>query len=399
MASTDNPLNEWKLQLIESVELWEDPCPLWDDDGNAYLVRSKLCGNELYLHKLSADGTKVLDNGTLIYKDPGSPTIEGPKFLKKDGYYYIFAPAGGVSKGWQAVLRSKNIYGPYESKIVMHQGNTITNGPHQGGMVELVSGEWWFVHFQSRNAFGRIIHLQPMKWENGWPLIGFDMNKDSIGEPVAEYTKPNVGKQYPIQIPQTSDEFDNTKLGLQWQWHANYKKEWYSLMDNPGYLRLFAVKNHTQKGNFWFVPNLLLQKFPAPAFTVTTKVTFNGDLVGEKCGLTIMGMSWAYLALFKTEKGVQIGIFEGKYEHCGDKTEKTETSPINTNTCYMRVAVNDSGTCHFSYSADNKNYISIGKEFNAEAGQWIGAKVGLFCINPNIIESKGYGDFEWFRVE
>jgi beta-xylosidase len=399
LATTDDPRHEWKLQLIEAVDLWEDPCPVWDDNGNTYMIHSKLCGNELYLNKLSEDGTQLLDNGTLIYKDAKQPTIEGPKFLKKDGYYYILAPAGGVTKGWQTVLRSKNIYGPYESKIVLHTGNTNVNGPHQGGLVELKSGEWWFVHFQSKSAYGRIIHLQPVKWENGWPMMGVDTNGDEVGEPVAEFIKPNVGNQYPIQNPQTSDEFNDSKLGLQWQWHANQQKEWYSFRDNPGQLRLFAVKNYSQNGNFWIVPNLLMQKFPAPAFSATTKVTFMGDRTGEKCGLTIMGVSWAYLALSKTETGIQIGSFEGKYMQCEDKTEQTEASLLNTNTCYLRVMVNDSSICHFSYSLDNKNFINIGKDFKAEAGKWIGAKVGLFCINPNVSESKGYADFDWFKLE
>ena len=197
------------------AENWEDPCPLWDNDGNAYLVRSKLCGGALYLHRLSADGSRILDNGTEIFRDPDQPTIEGPKFLKKDGYYYIFAPAGGVPNGWQTVLRSKNIYGPYQNKIVLHTGNTKINGPHQGGIVELKSGEWWFMHFQDKDFYGRIVHLQPVSWSNNWPLIGIDNNNDGISEPVMEYKKPDVGKTYPVIIPQTSDEFNNEELGLQ----------------------------------------------------------------------------------------------------------------------------------------------------------------------------------------
>ncbi len=399
MASANNPENEWKLHMVEKVENWEDPCPIWDDDGKAYLVRSKLCGNELYLHQLSNDGKKVLDNGTLIFKDINQPTIEGPKFLKKDGYYYILAPAGGVPTGWQTVLRSKNIYGPYEAKKILHQGNTNINGPHQGGMVELKSGEWWFIHFQSLDFYGRIVHLQPVTWVENWPNIGIDINEDGIGEPVMEYIKPHIGKQYSIEIPQTNDEFNTYKLGLQWQWHANPKKEWYSLNTNSGNLRLFTIKNHSQNGNFWFVPNLLLQKFPMPEFTVTTKVNFNPDLLGEKCGLIIMGTSWAYLALEKTERGIEAGMFEGTYHQCEDKTKAIELKLIEPDSCYIRVSVNENGMCIFSYSLNNEDYIQIGREFKAQSGKWIGAKVGLFSINPNMIESNGYADFDWFRFE
>jgi beta-xylosidase len=399
MASADNPAGEWELHLVEAVEKWEDPCPIWDDDGNAYLVRSKVCGNELFLHKLSSDGKKLLDNGTLIYKDTTNPTIEGPKFLKKDGYYYILAPAGGVPIGWQTVLRSKNIYGPYEAKKVLQKGNSLINGPHQGGAVELKSGEWWFVHFQSRDFYGRIVHLQPMKWENGWPMIGVDQNNDGIGEPVTEFKKPDVGKTYPVVVPQTSDEFNEQALGLQWQWHANPKSEWYSLQQNNGKLRLNAVKNFSQNGNLWFVPNLLLQKFSMPSFMVTTIVDFHSDLQGEKCGLVIMGKQWAYVALVNDGGINKIVMSEGKYIQCNDETLQIESVPVNINSCFLRVSVSDAGICKFSYSLDNKSFTPIGRDFKAESGIWIGTKVGLFCVNPNITESKGYAEFDWFRVE
>lgn len=400
MAKTKNPAGKWQLYHVVDVELWEDPCPFWDDDGNAYLVRSKLRADILYLHRMSADGEKILDNGTVIFHDmEKQPTIEGPKFLKKDGYYYILAPAGGVPTGWQTVLRSKNIYGPYEDKIVLHKGATEINGPHQGGLVELESGQWWFMHFQDRGPYGRIVHLQPVRWEDDWPLMGNDIDKDGIGEPVMEWAKPDLGKSFPVSIPQTTDEFDAKELSLQWQWHANPNKEWFSLTANPGRLRLFAVKNLTQNGNLWFVPNLLLQKFPAPKFTVTTAINFHPELTGERSGLVIMGRKWAFLALTKTNDGLQLGVFTGEYFQGFDKTQQIESVIIQQETCYLRVRVDEKSVCTFSYSLNGKDFKNIGKEFQAVPGTWIGAKVGLFSINPNIEDSRGYADFDWFRFE
>ena len=398
MAKTDNPVNKWELTLVEKVENWEDPCPIWDEDGKAYLIRSKLCGNELFLHQLSPDGTRILDNGVSIVKDEKLPTIEGPKFMKKDGYYYILAPAGGVPKGWQVALRSKNIYGPYEQKVVLHTGNTNINGPHQGGLVELKSGEWWFAHFQDKGLYGRIVHLQPVHWTEGWPLMGEDINNDGIGEPVTTYAKPGVGKIYPEQIPQTSDDFNGDKLGLQWQWHANWQSQWYSLFDNPGMLRLNAIKNHSQNGNLWFVPNLLLQKFPAPAFSAKTKVQFHGDLNGDCCGLVIMGRQWAFIALTKEESRIKIGMYEGNYNQCDNLTREIE-SVDGQNELYLKVDVDTTGLCSFSYSLNDENYHTLGNKFQAKQGVWIGAKAGLFCLNSNINESGGYALFDWFKVE
>ncbi len=397
VAVTDDPHNKWELHHVVDVALWEDPCPLWDDDGNAYLVRSKLCGNELFLHKMSADGLTLLDNGISIYRDESQPTIEGPKLIKRNGYYYILAPAGGVSEGWQTVLRSKNIYGPYDVMNVLHQGNTNVNGPHQGGLVELESGESWFMHFQDKPPYGRIVHLQPVKWVDNWPLLGEDINDDGIGEPVLEYNKPNVGKIWPIATPPTTDEFNNGELGLQWQWHANPKHEWFVLME--GQLQLNAVKNIGQNGSLWLAPNLLLQKFPAPEFSVTTKIEFNGELVGEQAGLVIMGAEWAFIVFEKTAMLNQIAMYNGTYNRCDPATDLQESISTDENSCYFRVTVADGGLCSFSFSFDNMNFTTLGKPFQAKSGRWIGAKVGLFNLNPNMQESKGYAKFDWVRFE
>jgi beta-xylosidase len=400
MATTTDPKKEWELTYIVKTEMWEDPCPLWDDDGNAYLVRGILCGNDLILHKMSKDGKTLLDNGELIYRDiENDPTIEGPKFLKKGEYYYILAPAGGVGEGWQTVLRSKNIYGPYERKTVLHKGNTDINGPHQGGLVDLESGESWFAHFQELKPNGRIVHLNKVQWVDGWPLMGKDINNDGIGEPLMEYSMPNVGKKHPVKIPQTSDEFDTKKYGLQWQWHANYKDEWFSLTENKGSLRLNAVQNITKEANLWYAPNLFMQKFPGPEFTATTKVTFEGDLPGEKSGLVVMGRSWTALWIIKKEEGLKLEMVHGDNNKCDGIARVSEDVALNNEIVYLRVKIGKDYLGQYEYSLDNKTFTSIGDEFTAKESQWIGAKVGLFCVNPNMTKSKGAADFDWFRVQ
>jgi beta-xylosidase len=403
MARAKNPAGPWQLQHIVDVELWEDPCPFWDDDGRqAYLVRGKLRADILYLHRMSWDGTQLLDNGKIIFYDMQTqPTIEGPKFLKKDGYYYILAPAGGVAAGWQTVLRSENIYGPYEAKIVLQQGSTQINGPHQGGLVSLKSGEWWFMHFQDRDAYGRIVHLQPVTWVDGWPYMGKINATDTgpVGEPIAEAQKPDVGKTYPACIPQTSDEFDSKQIGLQWQWHANPRQEWFSLTKNPGHLRLYTVQNLTQEGNLWFVPNLLLQKFPAPSFTATTKISFHPQQVGERSGLVIMGQEWAFIVMTKTGEGLKLGMYTGTFFRDYDKTLELESILLDQDSCYLQVQVDDRGVCRFLYSLNGELYQQLGTNFTAKKGMWIGAKVGLFSINPNIEIAGGFADFDWFKVE
>jgi beta-xylosidase len=400
MANAADPAGPWNLCQVASVEMWEDPCPFWDDDGSAWLVRSKLHADILVLHRMSPEGDRLLDNGTVIYCDTlRQPTIEGPKFLKKDGWYYILAPAGGVTGGWQTALRSKNILGPYEARTVLRQGNTDVNGPHQGGLVELESGEWWFMHFQDRGPYGRVVHLQPVTWKDGWPVIGADPDGDGIGEPVAEFRKPDVGGAFPACRPQTSDDFTSPALGPQWQWHANPSPNWWSLSANPGTLRLFSVRSPSQNGNFWFVPNLLLQKFPAPAFTVTTAVAFQPVLDGEKAGLTVMGTEWAALGLARKGGEIRLVLERGRYKRPEDATSAEASVPMPSGACSLRVHVDENAVCVFSWSADGKSWEPIGSPFRAQKGMWIGAKVGLFCVNPNLAQSGGFADFDFMAFE
>ena len=393
--------------LVEGGKGLIDPCPLWDDDGQVYLVHA-FAGSRagiksiLIVKKLSADGTKVLDKGKLVYDGHATdPTIEGPKLYKRNGYYYIFAPAGGVSTGWQVVLRSKNIYGPYERKVVMDQGASKINGPHQGAWVTTQTGENWFLHFQDKGLYGRVVHLQPMKWINDWPVIGSDKNNSGKGEPVMQYKKPNVGKVFPIETPEESDEFNGASLGMQWQWMANPKPTWYFINPAKGTLRLYADIIPDSEKNLWETPNVLLQKFPAEEFMATVKMTFNPNknLEDEKAGLTIMGMSYANIALESKSDGNYL-----VYTDCKDADKgNTETERIISNVIndqiYLRVSVESGGKCHFSYSLDGSSYINIIREFNAVPGKWIGAKVGIFCTRKSQTNDSGYADFDWFRVE
>lgn len=384
-----------------------DPCPLWDDDGSVYLVHAYAGSRAgvksiVAVKTLNKEGTKATDEGVLVYDGHETdPTIEGPKFYKRNGWYYIFAPAGGVPTGWQLVLRSRNVYGPYERKVVMDQGSSPTNGPHQGAWVTTQTGEDWFLHFQDKEAYGRIVHLQPMKWIKDWPVIGVDKDGDGKGEPVVRYKKPNVGKTHPVQTPQESDEFNGPTAGLQWQWMANPKATWAFMNPAIGSLRLFSDKLPDSARNLWEAPNVLLQKFPAEEFTVTTKLTFtpNAKLENEKAGLVVMGFSYAGLALKSKKDGIYLVHTVCKDAEKGGREKESTVMKMKASTVCLRVNVTKGGTCHFSYSLDEKTFTNTGDEFTAEVGRWIGAKVGLFCTRETQINDSGYADVDWFRVE
>jgi beta-xylosidase len=391
--------------LIKHAKGWEDPCPFWDDDGNAYLVHAWVGSRAgvksiLSLNKMNVEGTAILDEGVMIYDGhKNNPTVEGPKIYKRNGYYYIFAPAGGVKTGWQLVLRSTNIYGPYEAKNVLHQGNTNINGPHQGAWVETQTGESWFFHFQDLGPYGRVVNLQPMQWLNDWPLVGINYDINGTGEPVESFKKPNIGKSFPMNEPQNTDEFNSPQIGLQWQWNANRQAEWGFPTGNLGFFRLNALYTSDSIKNLWEVPNLMLQKFTAPEFSSVCKIKFEPHYNSDKCGLIVIGTDYSYIGVkyennrFIISQSQCLNADNRKHEIIND------SNFINNGNIYLKVQVTLNAICSFSYSVDSISYKNIGKSFQAKPGKWIGAKVGLFCLGETHTNDVGCVDIDWFRIE
>ncbi len=389
--------------LVEGGKGLIDPCPLWDDDGNVYLVHAYAGSRAgiksvLVIKKMNVAGTKTIDAGRLVYDGHViDPTIEGPKLHKRNGYYYIFAPAGGVATGWQLVLRSKNIYGPYERKVVMDQGSTAINGPHQGAWIDTKTGENWFMHFQDHGAYGRIVHLQPMRWINDWPVIGIDKDGDNKGEPVPGYKKPAVGATYPVQTPADTDEFNSGKLGMQWQWHANPQAWWAFPM--AGNLRLFSVLAPDSAKNLWVVPNLLMQKFPAAEFTVTTKFDFKPALENETMGFVVMGYDYAYLGLTRKGNDLHLSYATCKEADKGKVEVQKKITNIDSKTIYFRLQVRKGAVCNFGYSLDGNNFTDAGDVFTAQPGRWIGSKFGFFCLRAAKTNDAGFVDIDYVRID
>ena len=418
MVKTRDPYGEWdKPVLVKAGKGMIDPCPLWDDDGRVYLAhawagsRAKF-NSVLTVCELNKEGTKVISDPVLVFdgNDGVNHTVEGAKFYKRNGFYYLFAPAGGVVSGWQLVMRSKNVYGPYEPRIVMAQGKTDINGPHQGGWVDTPAGESWFLHFQDKGAYGRVLHLNPMKWVNDWPVIGVDRDGDGCGDPVSCYRKPKTDKTYPIETPVESDEFDTRKLGLQWEWHANYQ-DVFGFTTNMGYARIYGHELSPHFKNFWEVPNLLMQKFPAEEFTATAKLKVSAKDDGQLSGLIIMGWDYSWIGVEKQEEkfllkqAVCKDAEQGNLEQVStlavlEPSRKFEAGlfPNYEREIYIRVHVGKGAYCRFSYSLDGKKFTEAGTLFKARQGKWIGAKVGMFSVTPHGKE-RGWVDVDWFHVE
>lgn len=392
VTTAEKPEGPWcKPWLLQKGKGLIDPCPLWEDDGSAWLIfayAKSRCGikNKLHIRPMSADGKRLTNNGKIVYDGTvDHPTLEGPKLHKIGKYYYISAPAGGVPYGWQVILRSKHIYGPYdESKIVLEQNGSCINGPHQGALVNDKDNKWWFIHFQEHQPYGRICHLQPVTWNDGWPNIGVTNIGSSSGKPVLFNEMPTgYTKKH---IPQTSDDFSNSKLGLQWAFQGAAGHNLYSLTERKNYLRLYA--GHEGKSDLFHAPHVLVQKTPARQFLVETEIDLKFKEDGLEAGLAVVGMSSFAIVVSRIDGKTLLRL-----RHDGDivMTKSLQYSPI-----VLVLSFGDGGNCQFGIKVDH-NISWFGPVLQAKEGKWIGTRIALFCSAYGAYPVKGYADFSYFR--
>ena len=427
MVKTKNgdPAGEWEQPVcVIKGQGYIDTTPLWDEDGKCYLVngwansRSKYA-SVLTVREMSADGTKPIGQPVIVFDGNGTEnrTCEGPKFYKRDGWYWIMCPAGGVPGGFQLAMRSRAPYGPYEHKIVLQQGKTNINGPHQGGWVHTKYGEDWFLHFQDKEAYGRVVHLNPVNWSTGWPVMG------KKGEPVTTFQKPKASSTEVVN-PVESDEFNSTTIGKQWQWQANYDEK-FGVPTAFGTMRIFTYKMSENSNNLFLVPNMLLQKTPADEFMATTKVRFTSKADGQMAGIIMMGLDYSALVVKRVGKEFQLLRLICKQADKGKAQEeeliatlkptaedKIDYKPGIHEDIYLQLKVslpdkdklkNKGGyvgkpQVTFSYSLDGKKFQQAGGTFQMRQGKWIGAKFGYVCIEDNAKADRGWLDVDWMRV-
>ncbi len=439
MTRAQDPRGPWTAPVwVKEGKGLIDCCPLWDDDGKAYLSHG--CAGSragvksvLFVAPMSADGTHVTGPSRIVYDGhEDQPTIEGTKFYKRNGYYYIMSPAGGVKYGWQVELRSRNPFGPYEEYVGLAQGKVKTvNGPHQGAWIETQNGEDWFIHFQDKHAYGRVTHLQPARWVDDWLVIGDDRDGDGCGDPVLKWKKPNLPSSGEFQ-PAEDDEFDATELGLQWQFEGPYSHYWYFCDAQKSKLRLYGVQQPDGYRNLSDLQNALLQKFPTENFTVTARVRFIPNPgyknKGEEAGLIIKGMDYAALKFVTLRDGTCVlrrvtcqDAMKGKAEVADGEipvaltpleapyTQKYAVDDIPqprsaTPWYYLRAEVRSSGyangiesTAQLNCSTDGKTFRPVGEPFRVREGKWIGAKVGFFNTRPTAHNDGAFLDVDWIR--
>ncbi len=413
MVKAKDPAGKWSDPLcVIPGKGMIDTSPLWDEDGRVYLVNGwansrNRFASVITVRELNAEGTQAISDPVIVFDGNGTEyrTCEGPKFYKRDGWYWVMFPAGGVPTGFQVAMRSKSPYGPYEAKKVLAQGKSNINGPHQGAWIHTKYGEDWFMHFQDKEAYGRVVHLQPVTWKDNWPVMGKVPAKGYCGEPYETYKMPKASVHVNVN-PVESDEFNTPKLGLQWQWHANYQQQF----GMPTPWGVYRIYTHKSDETIWHTPNLLLQKTPADNFTATAKLELIAKDQNQMGGIIMMGLDYSALVVKRVGNEFQLQQITCHAADKGGKedvkllatfkptsVDKIDYQPAIHESLYMRMVVKN-GMMKFSYSKDGKSYKTVGDEFKMREGKWIGAKIGLLAKEPAGKTNRGWIDVDWFRV-
>ncbi|MET9154304.1 glycoside hydrolase 43 family protein [Streptomyces griseoflavus] len=384
--------------LVKAGKGLIDPCPLWDDEtGEAYLVHGWAKSrsgvkNRLTGHRMHPHGTELLDEGRVIVDGdrlPGWFTLEGPKLYRHDGWFWILAPAGGVETGWQGAFRSRAFFGPYEEKVVLEQKDTDVNGPHQGGWVRTPSGEDWFLHFQQRGAYGRVVHLQPMRWDaGGWPVLGDD------GAPVAEHRRPDLPPQPPA-APATDDDFPGGRLGRQWQWTANPRDGFATQHSGDG-LRLTCVRS-ADAHDLRKLPNVLTQRLPGTPCTVEVELRLDSEEPGARAGLTVLGDAYRWIGLQRDTDGTVHLVHRFAETAAEGERDADRPRPAPDGRALLRIDIDDGARCRFSYDTGDGPRPS-GQVFAATPWRWVGALLGLVALAPSGQGHAGTATFTQFRI-
>lgn len=409
-VKSERPEGPWSPpHLVHEAIGIIDPSPIWDGDTHraylSYAFAKSRCGynSRIEVREMSWDGTHLINDGITVFDayqrekfpaDRCHEIIEGTKFLNRNGFFYIFCPAGSVAFGWQTVLRSRHPMGPYEIRTICESGDSGINGPHQGGLVDTPLGEWWFIHFQDVGTLGRITWLQPSHWHEDWPIVGIESHGG--GRPVISHTKPLLSKPKSQFVLAKSDDFSSPNLGLQWQFPANINKTSYSLKKEGLVLHAQALPSDKLED----AGHVISQMFPSACFSVTAKVELRSTDSSVLGGLVALGKICSDLSIVNTGSQYRLALRSNsiELEHklipqkpLWLRMQATGKLPLP----YTGAPTSGAIQLRYSFSLNNVDYVDMDYTLEAHAGTWIGARWGLFCIKI----SDADGNFNVMNVD
>jgi len=381
LCSADKAEGPWEVRKLQKG--FYDPGLFFDDDGKIYVVHGF---SRISVTELDRNFTPVT-NDSLVFTGNMRFGLEGMHVYKLNGYYYFYGTYGG-SDGFQVALRSKNIYGPFEQKVVIRDTTPGINfGIHQGALIETQTGEWWTMLFVDAGPFGRFPSLQPVNWVDDWPMVGVK------GKGVITHRKPDAGKEYPKTELPTSDDFNGETLGMQWGWNHNPDPDNWSLTQRWGFLRLTTGKivNSLPEARNTLTQRAFAKSDKSIPTVATIKMLTKNMKEGDVAGLAVFQHPYAFIAVSMKDGMKQVVMV--------NNGETIAAVSLKGNKIYLRTkASNGTRKAKFEYSFDNKNFVALGNDLDMQFSTKIftGNK---FCIfNYATKEAGGFVDVDWFRA-
>jgi beta-xylosidase len=362
----------------------------FDDDSRIYLIYGNI---KLRIVELNADlsgpiaGTdQVLIENTSSPSGPDSGLGEGSQLFKIKGKYYLFNitwPRGGMRT--VVVHRADKITGQWEGKLALQD-----KGVAQGGLIDTPDGKWFAYLFRDYGSVGRIPYLVPVKWEDGWPVLGIDGKvPDNLDLPASKGLIPGIV---------ASDEFNRRKgelaLPLVWQWNHNPDSNLWSVTKRKGYLRLTTGRIDTV---FLSARNTLTQRTFGPACSGSTSIDISNMKDGDFAGLALLQRKYGLIGVRFNNGAKSIVMVNAQ----SGRPVEVQSVPLAQKTVYLKAECdfNDlTDTGYFYYSLDGKSWTSIGSQLKMEYSMphFMGYRFGLF--NYSTKTPGGFVDFDWFHI-
>jgi len=387
-----NDIEKGPWKAISFKPSLHDHSLFFDDDGKAYMIYGS---GRIMLAELNDDlsgiksGTQpqvIIENASIISGKNGGLPAEGSQMFKINGKYYLFNitwPRGGMRT--VIIGRADKLTGPYEGRVAFQD-----KGVAQGGLITTPKGIWFAYLFRDLGSVGRVPYMVPVKWEDGWPVLGIDYKApDTLQLPANKPLYPGIV---------SSDEFnkpaDVSKISLVWQWNHNPDNNLWSLGTRPGYLRLTTGRVDT---TLLLARNTLTQRTFGPVCSGTTTVDVSHMKDGDCAGLVLLQQKYGWVGV-KVSNGIKSIVMVTAQS--GGAVDAA-TIPLNGNVIYLKADCDFSNRLdkgYFYYSLDGKSWNSIGPplQMSYTIPHFMGYRFGLFNYATKL--PGGYVDFDFFHI-
>jgi len=395
---TTNKTHLYKTADVENgpwsevqLPFYHDPSLFFDDDGTVWVFYGS--GDQISYVQLNDDASGVKQGGksgklggVSVNQVTGSSNYyvqqEGSHMEKVNGEYYLFTISwpSGKSRS-EIVYRSKSLLSGYSGRYFLSD-----NGVAQGGIFDTPDGKWYALLFRDSGPVGRMSHLVPMEWKDGWPVPTSGSKAPSTID-LPESPLPGYGMV-------TSDDFESSELALEWQFNHNPDNKNWSLSANPGYYRITTSRTDSRVVT---AKNTLTQRTFGPKCSGRTLVDGTGMKDGDFAGMVALQDDKGFVALTKESGSYKVVMYTGTK----DGESQKESKAISGSKVYLRIDFDlpvDRGTAYFYYSTDGSTWTKIGSDvkLNYDLHMFVGVRWGLFNFATKT--AGGYADFDWFKV-